>query len=458
MRTSIRKSSRGSWSIGGTGVFRFIVCLLAFLLIASSLFGCDAQANRNPSWKNLTVSQKVEDFRYLFRIIKENHGKLALVKRIYGYDWLAHQKEFEAEIRRTGEDREFVLVMNRILRSLRDPHTFIVPPRFLSAYRDLPPFDSIVEQAPEEAVEYWYGLLSQLPLEYKAFPALYYGGEYVVVTEIKVGGQVIEPGWVVTEVNGMDVDRFIVEQGVDLSFDPVRRKPFAASLVLPAADKVKLTFRDARGSLVEAQVVPSQEVWLTEYHRPSYYSDKEGTWVRDSLFMTVIPGTAAYIHFRDMPSLSLEEWGLVKRFLQSVREMPALIIDVRGNLGGFTSDWENLVNLKWATVIGSFTAGGGGGPHHHLAPLVLLNSRIVIYFPFALPLEPDGRSHEEFGTMPDIYVADRETFVKYVNALIKGEKLKSLDPEWDMTTTVRPLLNSSSRPSTSGTSERGSAS
>jgi len=86
---------------------------------------------------------------------------------------------------------------------------------------------------------------------------------------------------------------------------------------------------------------------------------------------------------------------------------------------------------KWATVIGSFTAGGGGGPHHHLVPLVLPNSRMVIYFPFALSLEPDGRSHDEFGTTPDIYVADRETFVKYVNALIKGEKLRSLDPELD---------------------------
>ena len=86
---------------------------------------------------------------------------------------------------------------------------------------------------------------------------------------------------------------------------------------------------------------------------------------------------------------------------------------------------------RWATVVGTFTQGGGNGPYKSLAPLILPNSRMLIYFPFAVPLEPDGRSYEEYGRMPDIYVADRATFVKYVNALIKGEKLKSLDPEYD---------------------------
>lgn len=35
----------------------------------------------------------------------------------------------------------------------------------------------------------------------------------------------------------------------------------------------------------------------------------------------------------------------MKQFAQSVREVSALLIDVGGNPGGFTSDWHNLVKL-----------------------------------------------------------------------------------------------------------------
>lgn len=533
MNKTIQKGAHVNWYIRQrVGAVRLISCCLVFLFIALVLSGCNPQATGNPGWKNLTTSQKLEDFRYLFRVLKENHGKLALIKRLYGYDWLAHEKEFEEEIRRTRDDLEFALAIDRILDSLNDPHTAIMPPRLWTAYLGLHPFDDVVNQAPEAAVTYWYELASQRPYDYEVFPALYFEGEYVVVTELDVGGQVVRPGWTVTGVNGVDVDRFILDQGVDLRYDPVHHKPYAIGVILPREEKVRLTFKDSEGNCIEAEVVPSQEEWPGKYYRPSYYSNEDGTLVHDSLFMTVIPGVAGYMHFWDMPSFTLEDWALVREFLESVKDLPALIIDVRDNRGGFTSDWENLVKLitpqpmqydryfaprngdyvkkilpqyfqqekpdyerdfpewaavlppevltddfacvmkesitgigpddgsikysgkifvltdsgthsaadsfacfckrtKWATVIGTFTRGDGGGANYGLVPLVLPNGRMVIYFPFDLALEPDGRSHDEFGTMPDIYVADRQTFVKYVNALIKGEELKSLDPDYD---------------------------
>ncbi len=54
--------------------------------------GADATPGRG--WKNFTTEQKLEDFRYLYEMFRENHGALAMTKRLFGYDWLAHKKEF----------------------------------------------------------------------------------------------------------------------------------------------------------------------------------------------------------------------------------------------------------------------------------------------------------------------------------------------------------------------------
>ena len=454
-----------------------------------------------------------------------------MTKRLFGYDWLAHEKEFEEEIRRTKDDSEFARTIDRILDLTCDAHTWIASPEYWRAYCTLPPFDEIAGNVPEEAVVYWNELASRGLNEYEIFPALYFEGEYVVVTGLDLAGHLVKPGWVVTQVNGTEVDRFVLEQGVGLRYDPVRHKPYVIALGLPASSKVELTFEDGEGNRVVAEVVPSQENWPENYYRPSYYSSEEGTWVHDSLFMTVIPGVAGYMHFWRMPAFNEEDWASVKEFLSSVKDLPALIIDVRCVPGGVATTWKSLVCLLareplrydsyfsprtgayvrelfpkyfaaekpdlekenpefarmlppevltedygmpvqewteirpsedsigysgkifvlvdhrsfsaadqfayfckrtgWATVVGTFTQGGGNGPYYCLAPLVLPNSKMVVYFPFAISLEPEGRSYEEYGRMPDVYVADRETFVKYVNALIKGEKLKSFDPEYD---------------------------
>ncbi|MBE3519751.1 MAG: hypothetical protein IMW97_05535 [Firmicutes bacterium] len=483
------------------------------------------------NWKNLTTEQKLEDFRYLFQAFKDNHGKLAMIKRMYGYDWVAHEKEFEEEVRKTKDDREFAYVIDKILDSLNDGHTWLVSPAEWTVYCTNPLFYHLTRKVPAEAVTYWYELASGRPRDYRVFPALYFEGEYVVVVDVTLEDCRAKPGWVVTRVNDIEVDNFVVQQGKHLRYDPVRRKPYSPILGLPISGKVKLTFRNASGTYVEGEVVSSYETWPARRYRPPYYSNEDGTWIDDSLFLSVIPGVAGYMHFCRMSSFDEEDLTSVKEFLASVKDLPALIIDVRGNPGGYVSAWQKLVMLlasepvryqchfaprsgsyvrklfpryfevekpdfaqedpelarvlppevltadfhspftestkllpdpnslkyagkifvltdydtysaadslayfskqtKWATVIGTFTDGGGNGPYATLMPLVLPNSRMLVLFPFALALEPDGRSYEESSRMPDVYVADRETFVKYVNALNNGEKLKSLDPEYD---------------------------
>jgi len=337
--------NRTSLGLRGAGrriarpVSGLLVPLLVVLIIAA-LSGCNS-----PAWKNLTTQQKLEDFRYLYRMFKENHGTLAMTKRLFGYDWLAHEKEFEEEIRRTKDDSEFARTIDRILDLTCDAHTWIASPEYWRAYCTLPPFDEIAGNVPEEAVVYWNELASRGLNEYEIFPALYFEGEYVVVTGLDLAGHLVKPGWVVTQVNGTEVDRFVLEQGVGLRYDPVRHKPYVIALGLPASSKVELTFEDGEGNRVVAEVVPSQENWPENYYRPSYYSSEEGTWVHDSLFMTVIPGVAGYMHFWRMPAFNEEDWASVKEFLSSVKDLPALIIDVRCVPGGVATTWKSLVCL-----------------------------------------------------------------------------------------------------------------
>jgi len=50
----------------------------------------------------LTTEQKLQDFEFLFQAFRDNHPFLFLKARVEGYDWLAHEAEFEDMIRQTG--------------------------------------------------------------------------------------------------------------------------------------------------------------------------------------------------------------------------------------------------------------------------------------------------------------------------------------------------------------------
>jgi hypothetical protein len=85
-----------------------VVTLAAAVCVCSCLSG-EKKPAQGTYKAALTMEQKLKDFRYLFQTLKESYPFLELKKRTEGYDWVAHEKEFEQEIPGTKDDREFAL-------------------------------------------------------------------------------------------------------------------------------------------------------------------------------------------------------------------------------------------------------------------------------------------------------------------------------------------------------------
>lgn len=82
--------------------------------------------------KDLTEKEKIEDFEYMYNILKDNYAHFYEVKKMYGYDWLAHKEEFIEEIKNTRNNIEFYNKLNEILRKLHDGHLYVASPSYFN--------------------------------------------------------------------------------------------------------------------------------------------------------------------------------------------------------------------------------------------------------------------------------------------------------------------------------------
>ena len=299
----------------------------------------------------------MEDFTYLYDVFKENHGTISITARMTGFDWLAHKEDFEEEVRRTKNDREFAEVMSKLLCLTMDAHTQIHGGQLVAGCR-MPGTAKIYQQIVaekglEQAADYWLELAKRAKStpSYIGFPALYHAGEYIVVRGFTTGGVEIKPGYKVVGVNGVPVDEYVRSHlGYNyLSWDPVRRKIYEDPLLVPAKPgTVAMLFRDLAGDLVETKL-STKDLPPWQYKRCPVYSANDGVRLREGLFVKVFPDLAAYIRVEEMFQWSdPQDVKRFREFLNSVKDLPALIIDIRGNFGGDDGCWGRMI--QWITA------------------------------------------------------------------------------------------------------------
>ena len=86
----------------------------------------------------LTTEEKLEDFKYMYKILKENFPFFEIEKRKTGYDWLAHKDDFENEIKETKNDLEFYKKLNEIVTRVQNAHTAILDPEWYEDFKNIP--------------------------------------------------------------------------------------------------------------------------------------------------------------------------------------------------------------------------------------------------------------------------------------------------------------------------------
>ncbi|SCX87875.1 S41 family peptidase [Alkaliphilus peptidifermentans] len=110
-----------------------IICLLAV-----TFMGCtETTENEIEVLEDLSMEEKLEDFEYLYKVIKENYPFLGVNKRMNGVDWVANYQRYKQKVLATNTDFEFHNVLEEILRDLNNGHTHILDQSFVIFCRDI---------------------------------------------------------------------------------------------------------------------------------------------------------------------------------------------------------------------------------------------------------------------------------------------------------------------------------
>ncbi len=101
-----------------------IIFIISIFIVAAFIY------NDRTKLKELTIEEKLEDFRYMYHILEENYPHFHEIKEMYNWDWLAHKEYYEKKIAETENNMEFYNEIDSILRMLQDGHTGMVSPKF----------------------------------------------------------------------------------------------------------------------------------------------------------------------------------------------------------------------------------------------------------------------------------------------------------------------------------------
>jgi hypothetical protein len=93
----------------------FIITLIGYLAIRASSDN-----------KQLTQKQKLDDFEYMYTILKDNYPYFEVNKRQNGVDWLSIKGKCISEIKATNDDDSFFMTLQNILSELNNGHVSMI--------------------------------------------------------------------------------------------------------------------------------------------------------------------------------------------------------------------------------------------------------------------------------------------------------------------------------------------
>jgi hypothetical protein len=291
---------------------------------------------------DMSVDEWLEDFQALYDFVEGNYPFLDVKNRTHGYDWLDMKATYEARINNAQDNQEFLEIIMSALMALQNRHTWVMYPSnvvaMASDVADFYPLNEIFRQEVVDVTSYWQPIYDAVWNEghTTVFNALivYDRGEYVIRNfntswEAEFGNDTI-----VTHVNGVPIDDAI-ETLYEVSYidhDFHRGKNYVWSIyprdfgndalftVENSTGYVDdVTFEVESGSTDSPYDYPATPVSTTKYE-----SDSIG-----------------YLYFGSFGSGMDSYYDQVETFYSEIEDYDHLIIDIRGNNGGFYSVWIN---------------------------------------------------------------------------------------------------------------------
>ena len=293
------------------------------------------------------VDEWLQDFHALYSFVQYNYPYLTLKNRTHGYNWLDLREIFENRINSVSDNVEFFSIIAEAVEALQNRHTNIVDPEYYSLYQSnygswLPICKEVFNNDVVSASSYWKSIYNEyqnnmVNVSYDA-KIVYDQGVYRIVdgygswTE-KYGNQST-----ILQVNGNPIDDAVLEcfDRAYLDWDFAREKHYLWSITSHEFGNALFTIKNESGH--EYDVV--FETVNKSYENPFCYPT---TLSSPLIFNTWENQSVAYLYFRSF-SYYLEPYLQdILDFLNQVDDYQHLIIDIRGNVGGSSSNWRNYI-------------------------------------------------------------------------------------------------------------------
>jgi len=294
----------------------------------------------NPA--DLGVEEWLEDFQALYDFIEGNYPFLDVKNRTHGYDWLELKDYYEDRISSAQNNIEFLRIIMDALNALQNRHTWIMHPdnvvAMANSVSDHYPLNRIFCQEVVDVCSYWGPKYNTAwnPYYDTVYNALivYDRGDYVVRDFNSTWESEFGNDTTVTHVNGVPIDDAIetLYEVSYIDYDFYRGKNYVWS-VYPRDFGVGAVFTIENSTGYVADV--TFEVESGSAYDPFDYP------ITPFSSMKYESDNIAYMYagsFGEQIDAYSED---VLTFYSEIENYDHLIIDIRGNNGGFYSKWVN---------------------------------------------------------------------------------------------------------------------
>ena len=295
--------------------------------------------------QDLGPEEWLEDFESLYSFIEGNFPFLSVKNRTHGYNWLDLKDHYLTRISNVQNNQEFYTVITDALQALQNRHSWILYPGKVSfnadLFKDWNPVNQIYSEEVISAASYWGPIHDQVNSQkyQRKFDLLvvYEKGEYVIFDynsswEEKFGNYTI-----VTHVNGVPVDDAIstTYDRAYIDYDFHRNKLYVKS-IYPRhfGEDAIFTIKNSTNHITDVSFGIVSDWGIIPYKYPA------------SLVNTKIfpDESIAYLY---VGSFSGDQVGQYEQqvinFYHEIEDYDELIIDIRGNNGGFYSIWVDYI-------------------------------------------------------------------------------------------------------------------
>jgi hypothetical protein len=289
---------------------------------------------------DLGIEEWVEDWQALYNFIEGNYPFLDVKNRTHGFNWLDLREHFENRINSVQNNHEFLEVIMAALNALQNRHTWVMHPSNVVAMAndvsDYYPMNEIFRQEVVDVTSYWQPIYNAVWDQWHdtIYDALivYDRGEYIIKNynaswEAEFGNETI-----VTHVNGVPVDEAI-QTLYEVSYidqDFHRDKNYVWSIYpRDFGDDAVFTVENSTGYVddVTFEVVSDYAGDPYDYPAIPFSTTK---YESDSIAYMYVGSFGGGIDVYAEDALA---------FYIDIEDCDHLIIDIRGNNGGFYSKW-----------------------------------------------------------------------------------------------------------------------